>query len=159
MTTNEIRCDVEIREATDSPGRITGTILEYGRIAGDRREVFIPGSVQFPQNGIRLLAEHRGRQVMRITPTVEGSAIKVEGLLPDNALGREVAKEIRSGRKRAMSVEFVPHDEQVVQGVREVRGALVDAAAIVAAGAYDQARVEVRHRGELRRGLGRRLWL
>ena len=142
----EIRCAIELRAAADSPGRITGTVLEMGRVAGDRRELFTPGSVQWPANGIRLLAEHRGRQVMRITPTVEGAAIRVDAALPDTAIGREVAAEIRSGRKRGLSVEFFPSDEQVVQGVREVRAALVDAAAVVATPAYDQARVEVRQR-------------
>ena len=148
----EIRCAIELRAATDSPGRITGTILEMGRVAGDRREVFTPGSVQWPSNGLRLLAEHRGRQVMRVQPTVDGSEIRLDASLPDTALGREVAAEIRAGRKAGLSVEFVSTNEATVAGVREIRAALVDAAAVVASPAYDQARVEVRHR------TGRRRW-
>lgn len=147
------RCEIELREADDSPGRIVGTILETGRVAVDQREVFIPGSVQWPSNGIRLLAEHRGRQVMRVEPVVDGSEIRIDARLPDNAIGREVATEIRSGRKRGMSIEFVSTREAQVSGVREVRSALVDAAAVVASPAYQQARVEVRNRGR------RRLWL
>ena len=149
---NEIRCAVEIREAADSPGRLTGTILETGRVASDRREVFVPGSVQFPANGIRLLAEHRGRQIMRVEPVITGSEIRIDAALPDTSLGREVASEIRSGRKRGLSVEFFPTSEATVSGVREVRGALIDAAAVVVDGAYSQARVEVRERR-------RRRWL
>ena len=148
---NEIRCELELRETDRGPGILLGTILETGRIAGDRREVFTPGSVQFPSNGIRLLAEHRGRQVMRLTPVIEGSSIRVEAQLPDNAIGREVAAEVRSGRKRGLSVEFTATQEATVSGVREIRGARVDAAAIVASPAYDQARVEVRQRGDRRR--------
>ena len=72
---------------------------------------------------------------------------------PDNAIGREVAAEIRAGRKRGLSVEFVATREANVSGVREVRGALVDAAAVVASPAYTQARVEVRKRK------ARRVWL
>ena len=53
---------------------------------------------------------------------------------------------MRAGRKAGMSVEFYATDEAQVQGVREVRGALVDAAAVVESPAYDQARVEVRKR-------------
>ena len=43
--------------------------------------------------------------------------------------------------------------ESVVQGVREIRSAFMDAAAVVSEGAYDQARVEVRAKKR------RRLWL
>ena len=137
----------KLRAAVDSPGRITGTMIELGRVAGDRREVFAPGSVQWPANGIRLLAEHRGRQVMRVQPTVDGSSIRLNAELPDSALGREVASEIRSGRKRGLSIEFHATNEADVAGVREIRGAMVDAAAVVVDPAYDQARVEVRQRG------------
>ena len=64
----EIRCRVEVEDRGDGPGRIRGVILPLGRVAGDRREVFTPGSVSWPSNGVRLLAEHRGRQVMRFQP-------------------------------------------------------------------------------------------
>lgn len=150
--TETLHCGIELREAADSPGRIVGTILEVGRVASDRREVFAPGAVQWPSNGIRLLAEHRGRQVMRVEPVVDGSEIRIDAALPDNAIGREVAAEIRAGRKRGMSVEFVSTREAQVSGVREIRGALVDAAAVVKTGAYSQARVEIRKRK------GRRWW-
>ena len=149
--TREVRCRIELRAATDSPGRIVGTILETGRVAGDRREVFTPGSVQWPANGIRLLAEHRGRQVMRVQPTVDGAEIRLDAPLPDTQLAREVAADIRSGRKAGLSVEFHATSEATVAGVREVRSALVDAAAVVASPAYDQATVEVRHRTGRRR--------
>lgn len=147
---NEIRCRIEWREAAESPGRIVGTILETGRVASDRAEVFSPGAVSFPANGIRILAEHRGRMVARIVPTIEGNEIKIDAVLPDTSLGREVAAEVRSGRKRGLSVEFHATDEARVSGVREVRGALIDAAAIVKEPAYTQARVEVRQRGRTR---------
>ena len=154
--TREFTCDIECREdvSRQSPGRIVGTLIELGRVAGDRREVFTPGSVRFPSNGVRLLAEHRGRQVTRFEPVIDGSEIRIDHPLPDTAIGREVAAEIRGGRKRAMSIEFHALEEAQVQGVREVRGALIDAAAIVAAPAYQQARVEVRRRDGVRR-----LWL
>lgn len=149
----EIRCNLELRAATDSPGRIVGTIIEQGRVAGDRPEVFAPGAIEWPANGIRLLAEHPGRQVMRVTPQADGAAIRIDAPLPDTAIGREVASEIREGRKRGLSVEFHAVTEAVVQGVREITGAIVDAAAVVTEGAYDQATVEVREKSR------RRLWL
>ena len=149
----EIRAALELRASETSPGRIVGTLIETGRVAGDRREVFTPGSVRWPSNGLRLLAEHRGRQIMRFEPKVAGSEIRIDAPLPDTALGREVAAEIRAGRKRGLSVEFFATDEAQVSGVREVRSALVDAVAVIESPAYDQARVEVRSRR------GRRVWL
>ena len=137
---------IELRAAGDSPGRIVGTLIETGRIAGDRREVFAPGSIGWPSEGVRLLAEHRGREVMTFQPVADGAALRINAALPDTALGREVAAEFRSRRKGALSIEFYATQEAQVQGVREVRGALMDAAAVAAAGAYDQARVEVRQR-------------
>ena len=150
--TETIHVPIEIREAADSPGRLVGLLIETGRVAADRAEVFTPGSVQFPANGIKLLAEHRGRMVARVQPVIDGSEIRIDHPLPDNAIGREVAAEVRSGRKRGLSVEFYATSETRVSGVREVTGALVNAAAVVPAGAYSQARVEVRERR-------RRLWL
>ena len=149
----EIRCRVELRAAADSPGRLVGVVIEQGRIAGDRPELFAPGALTWPSNGVRLLAEHRGRQVMRVTPTVDGTAIRIDAALPDNDIGREVAREVRAGTKRGLSIEFHAMAETIVQGVREIRSAFMDAAAVVAEGAYDQATVEVREKKR------RRLWL
>ena len=142
----EIRCGIELREAADSPGRLTGIILEVGRIASDRREVFTPGSVQWPSAGIKLLAEHRGREIMRVEPVLSGSEVKIDARLPDTAIGREVAASVRSGEKRGLSIEFHAVSEAKVAGVREVRSALVDAAALVRSGSYSQATAEVREK-------------
>lgn len=151
--TREIRAKVEIRASESSPGRLVGTIIEMGRVAGDRREVFTPGSIRWPEGGVRLLAEHRGREVMRFAPVEEGAALRIDAALPDSRLGREVAAEVRSGQKQGLSVEFFAVAEEQVQGVREVRHALVDAAALVKEGAYQQATVELRNRNR------RRVWL
>lgn len=148
-----IHCGIELREAVDSPGRIVGTILQVGRVASDRREVFAPNSVRWPANGIRLLSEHRGRQIMRVDPVMADSGeIRIDAPLPDTSIGRATAAEIRSGRRRSLSVEFYSTSESTVSGVREITGALIDAAAVVPTGAYSQARVEVRNRR-------RRVWL
>ena len=151
----EIRCRLELREdvSRQSPGRLSGVLIQTGRVASDRREVFTPGSVRWPANGVRLLAEHRGRMVGRFQPVEDGSEIRIDYALPDSALGREVATEVRAGRKAGLSVEFFATEERSVQGVREVRGALVDAAAVVESPAYEQARAEIRSKGR------RRVWL
>ena len=140
----EIRCELALEEREGGSGRIRGTILPIGRIAGDRREVFTPGSVSWPAAGVRLLAEHRGRQVMRFTPIERAGNLEIDEQLPDSDLGREVAGEIRSGKRSGLSVEFHATEDRMVQGVREISGALVNGAAVTASPAYRQARAEVR---------------
>ena len=150
----EIRCSIDLRAAEGSPGRIVRDHHRNGPRRGrpsPRYSRRAPCSGQ--QMAFGLLAEHRGRQIMRVTPTVDGTAVRVDAALPDTAIGREVASEVRAGTKRGLSLEFHCTEEAQVQGVREVRGAIMDAAAVVADGAYSQALVEVREKER------RPLWL
>ena len=133
-------------ESRAGPGRLTGVILELGRVAADRQEVFTPGSAIFPSTGVELLRGHRGEAVMSFDPVVNGSEIRIDARLPDTQLGRQVATEVRSGERSALSIEFIALDESRVQGVRELRSALIQGAALVPLGSYNQARAEVRHR-------------
>ena len=139
---------VECREddTREGSGRITGVILELGRVAGDRQELFTPGAPVFPSTGVTLSRGHHGDAVMTFDPIVDGSEIRIDARLPDTQLGRQVATEIRSGARSALSVEFVSLDEARVQGVRELRSALISATALVPSGSYNQARAEVRQR-------------
>ena len=79
----------------------------------------------------------------------------MDHLLPDTDAGRGAAQGVRDGSRAALSVEFHALADATVQGVREVRESLIEAAALVPAGSYDQARAEVRERG----GRYRRRWL
>ena len=145
---------VECREdeSREGPGRIVGTILEVGRVAADRREVFTPNAAIFPSTGVQLLRGHRGEAILTFDPIIDGSEIRIDAALPDTQLGRQVATEVRNGQRSALSVEFVSLDEAKVQGVRELRSALIQGAALVPLGSYDQARAEVRERvGRYRR--------
>ena len=156
MTVDKFEVPIECRASDyDGPGRLTGTILEVGRIASDRREVFAPSAAIFPSTGIELFRGHRGESVMHFQPVISGSEIRIDAPLPDSELGLLVAREVRSGARAALSVEFVPLIEAKVQGVRELRSALIQATALVPLGAYNQARAEVRSRA----GRRRRPWL
>ena len=67
MQPESVVVPVEVREATaDTPARLTGVLLPIGRVAIDRQEVFTPGSVTFPSNGVRLLLEHRGARGLSV---------------------------------------------------------------------------------------------
>lgn len=157
----EIRARVECRgdEGRSSPGRVKGTLIEMGRVSAGRLarpELFAPGSIQWPAGGIRLLAKHYDDPpVLTFQPIVDGAALRIDAELPDTEIGRRVAREIRSGKRSDLSIEFYPSDEQTVGGVREVTRAMVDCVALAetGTGVYDQARVEVRAKPR-----GRRLW-
>ena len=90
---------------------------------------------------------------MRFVPVEKDGEIRIDERLPDSVLGREIADDVRSGRRAGLSVEFHALAEAMVQTVREIRSALVTGAAIVKAGAYNQARAEVRAKRDHRRVL------
>ena len=147
MQPESVVVPVEYREASgDTPARLVGTLLPIGRVAIDRQEVFVPGSVQFPAAGVRLLLEHRGREVMRFTPVEDVAAgeFRIDAELPDTPEGREAAALVQSGQRKALSVEFFALSDKRVSRVREVRSAFVEATALCKEGVYDQARVELR---------------
>ena len=152
---DEIRCSVEIREDDGSPGRITGTLLNYGERAGDRAEVFEPGSLEWPADGVVLRRQHnRAAPVMRVTPEARGAAVVIDAPLPDTAAGRDAAREVRSGLLTGLSVEFRAALQSYAGGVRRIKRALLTGAGLVDAPSYRGSRVEVRGRTG-----GRRLWL
>ncbi len=148
----EIRSAVAVVEdrSRRGPGRLQGTIVPFGAVASDRREVFRPDSITMPANGIRLLLEHRGRQVDRVIPTVDARGVHVDHVLPDTEVGREAARRVRAGELRGLSVEFTALRETRTQGVREVVSAMVDAAALVPEASYaPHTGVEVRRADDL----------
>ena len=152
---HHVNTALECRDATGSPGRLTGTILPVGRVAGDRPELFIGGSgITTPREGVALLPEHRSSNViMRFDPVRDADgSLRVDHLLPDTEGGRALAASVRSGATPGLSVEFHALDEAMVSGVREVRLSLITAVAVVPSQSYDLARAEVRSKR-------RRVWL
>ena len=149
MQTEAIVVPIELREASgDTKARLTGVLLPIGRVAVDRQEVFTPGSVQFPATGVRLLLEHRGREVCRFTPIEDATAgeWRIDAELPDTPEGREAAALVKSGTRPALSVEMYVLADQRVSRVREIRSALIEATALCKEGCYGQARAELRSR-------------
>lgn len=138
--------ELEVREASGSPGRIVGVILPAGRMAADRRELFVGTGIQTPANGLRLLPEHRSTvTIMEFDPVRDADGtLRIDHQLPDTVEGRAAAQSIRDGSTSRLSAEFFPLSEQTVSSVREVRESLVTAVALVGSGSYGQARAEVR---------------
>ena len=139
---------LECREANGSPGRLVGVILPAGRVAGDRKEIFVGSGVTTPAEGMALLPEHRSSVVVMRFDPIRGDdgTLTIDHRLPDTPEGRDMAASVRSGATPGLSIEFHSLDEANVQGVREVRQSLVTAVATVTSQSYDQARAEVRAR-------------
>ena len=133
---------VEIREAAEGP-TLYGVMLTEGRAAsGGRREVFAPGSVEWPSNGVGVLLEHRQAPVTRAMPTREDLG-RITLATPATP---EIREAVEGGRKW-MSVEMHALEERTTRGgVREVLRAYVPDVALVADPEYDTTQAEVRRR-------------
>ena len=150
---DEIRCSVEFRqdETRQGPGRLVGRILTYGERARDRAEVFEPGALTWPAEGVVLQRQHaRGAPIMRVIPALVGDELRIDQALPDTTAGRDAATEIRSGLMRGLSVSFSAQRQAFVGGVRRIQSAAMTAVGLVDSPSYD-APVEVRARDERRR--------
>ena len=129
---SEIRCAIEIRDETDGgPGRIVGTLLTYGERAGDRAEVFAPGSLTFAAGGLVLNRQHERRNpIMRFTPELRGRALVIDAKLPSTAAGKDAAAEVKSGLMRGLSIEFNASREENRGGVRTILAGVLQGAGI-----------------------------
>lgn len=151
---DEVRCSIELRaDSTRSgPGRLTGTLITEGEQASDRRELFMPGALTWPSEGIVLRRQHnRDTPITMIQPRREGNKIVVDEQLPDTTAGRDCAVEIRAGMFKGLSVEFVSQRERFAGGLRRIGGALLKGAGLVDTPSYTSATVSVRNKGAGRR--------
>lgn len=139
---------VEVREAS-RPGyepMLRGVMLTEGRAAsGGRAEVFAPGSVTWPHDGVAIRTRHGGGVETR-AQVLRGR----DGTLSVTARATDAIRAAVKAGKRFMSVEFRALEERTTRGgVREVLRAFVDAAALVSAPEYDTTGAEVRARGRV----------
>ena len=131
---------VELRERDGK--RLEGIILQEGRAATERREVFAPKSVSWAASGIDIKDGHHGDSVAVAFPKRD-TAGNIGVSIPLNP-GLSAAFR-RSGP--GLSVEFVALEERsTAGGIREITKAYVDAAALVRNPEYTQAKAEIRKR-------------
>lgn len=141
MDPERITAAVEVRSAADGP-TLYGTIIQEGRAASaGRAELFAPGALVWPSDGIAIRTEHHGPAAARAVPTRQPNGeIRISARATD-AIRRAVDVEGR----RFMSVEFrCESDRRTPAGVREILRALVTAAALTARPEYTQTAAEVR---------------
>ena len=163
--TDEIRCKVELRADDASPGRLVGILMRYGDVGEKGREVFAPGALAWPSNGIRIDEQHasspaRGSTqppIMRAVPVVEGDEVRIDCALPDTQRGRDLATLMRMDPPvyTGLSVEFRATKEHRAGGRRVIDSALLAGAGLTDNPSYRGTPVEVREEQPRRR----RLWL
>ena len=143
-----VSAEVEIREV-EGRKRLEGTLIQEGRVGRVRAEVFSPGSIRWPGEGIGILVEHRGQpEVMAMPVRLPDGRIQVSSLATEKMI-----QAVRAG-KNGMSIEFhALQEHRNRSNVREIQSALVVNAALVANPEYGQGRAE------LRQGKKRQIWL
>ena len=155
----------EIRQEEDqsrqSPGRLLGTLMNYEERAKDRNEIFVRGALTWPEDGILVNWNHdRSKPLLRAIPFEEDGAVKIDAPMPNTALGRDALTNIREKVFSGMSIEFRSKSEGRRGNLREIRSAILGAAALVDTGAYSGSTVEVRERAEVRtQARMARIWL
>ena len=159
--TTRLHADIEIREAErdDSPGRITGTVLKYGTRGEKGRETFAPGSLTWPESGIRVDVEHlsspvKGSVAMPVAvavPFVEGDEVRIDAELENTEQARALASFMRKGLYRRMSIEFRHARTRWTRGVREVVQAVLVGAALTDTPSYADTSASIRTEGRRRK--------
>ena len=150
---------IEIRFEADAermrPGKLVGVLMPYGQRAADRPEVFEPGALHWPADGVLLRSMHKRQDpVARFIPEATDTEVRVSIDLPDTTAGRDAAANVRAGVLRGLSVEFNAERERRDKGLRVIERAELVGAGLVDSGAYAGATVEAR--SEAKR---RRVWL
>ena len=142
-----LNCAVEVRESATGPV-LHGVLIQEGRAASARAEVFAPLSLVWASTGIAIRAKHLGMEDSRAIPTREANG-EIRIAAPASAA---IVAAFNEGR-RFLSIEFHALQEtRSKSGVREITQAFLPGAALVSDPEYKQARAEVRAKR-------RRIWL
>lgn len=133
--------EVEIREEVGREPTLYGVMLQEGRAAtGGRAELFAPGAVEWPSEGVGVKTVHLGDIEVR------GQVVRHrDGRLALTARATDAIRQAWAEGRRFLSVEFTSLQERVTRaGVREIQRAFVDSAALVVRPEYDMTAAEVR---------------
>ncbi len=147
--TDQILCEVRFQEdeTRQSPGRLTGTLINFGEVASDRRERFAPGSIYFPDRGLIINEQHNRQSPILIAhPIVEARSIRVDEPFPDTTRGRDAATSMRLGILTGLSLEFYAEQEERQAGNRVVTKAFAPRAGLVDVPSYTGSQAEVRNK-------------
>ena len=144
----QFSCEVRFEEdpTRQSPGRLTGTLIEYEKRAKNLAEMFGEGSLEWDDGGVLITEQHsRSQPIVRAIPFVDGRSVKIDVPLPNTARGRDTAVNVREGVLQGLSVEFVAQQVERRNGMRFIKRARLVRASVVDSPEYAGSGVEVRH--------------
>ena len=151
---DQIVIPVEFRqdESRQTPGRLVGVLVPYGKRSGDRPEMFETGALYWPDDGILIREMHRrDSPIVKVVPFLDGSEVRIDAPLPDTTRGRDTAVNLREGVYTGLSVEFHAERETRRNGLRVIQRALLTGGGLVDIPAYREATAEVRQQEKRRR--------
>ena len=156
---------IEVRFVADdtrqSPGRLAGTLVRYGEQARHLAERFADGALHWPESGLVINQQHERSQIItRAFPYVENRELLIDAALPNTQAGRDAATNVKEGILTGLSVGFIRASvkDSIVNGIREIRYAMLDHAALVDDAEYGGSTVEIRHAGRAARPSRFTLW-
>ena len=169
METLIIPIEYRADDTRESPGRLSAVLMSYGSPARRLRERFEQDSLHWRDDGIVIRELHPPRDasgrpinatppILRTVPFLEGRELRIDAPLPNTTRGRDVAEAMRGPLPLygGVSIEFASELETRESGVRVIKRALLDGAALVLRGEYADSTVEVREAIQQRPGS---IWL
>ena len=134
-----INVPLEIRESDDG-AHLNGIIVQEGRAGTARKELFTPGSLVWPAEGIPIRDTHLKGEVGRAVPTRHpGGEIRIRLKATP-----EIRSAYESGKKFLSAEMFVMHESRAAGNIREIESAMLAGAAMVSSPEYKQATAEIR---------------
>ncbi len=150
MTGNETYCSGPVEIRAEAAGRtLTGVLVPFGKVSPSHRERFLPGSLTPAPRGVINAAHDRSRAISGWPDAVEfretADGFEATITVDDTDEARQAVEEVRAGRLNGFSVEFNRALSSMVDGVREVREAVLIGVGLVSAPSYPGTVVQLRH--------------
>ena len=167
METLLIPLEYRADETRESPGMLSGVLMAYGTRGRRLPEMFEQDALHWRDDGIviRELHPQPGQPtpppIMRAMPFLDGKELRINAPLPNTTKGRDVAESMKGPLPLygGLSVEFAAEREARQGGLRIIKRAFLDGAALVLRGEYADSLVEVRAESGLMIPSEATLWL
>lgn len=144
-----IHLRAEIR-ATASKRKIEGLVIPYGEISPSHRERFAPGSLRVAPRGVVNVGHDRAQAISgwpgAATFREVAGGLLGEITVDDSPEGRQAIADVLAGKLAGWSVEFNHAQSETVNGIREVREAVLVGLGLVRAPSYPDTSVNLRER-------------